>query len=680
MIRRLIPLLIAAMLCICAFAAAEGDTLAFDTGVSQVIEGDTLQTVLTREGDAAGGELTYKSSDARVASVDENGLVTAVKKGNVTITASVKTDKKTYKAQLKLAVIRPVTALTVKTDKLPLYEAADEKVAPFLTAREDAEENGLPVLLLPVKKRLQLTVAAEPKDASNRKVSFTSSDEAVFTAKQNNLTGVAPGEAILTIASESNPEITARYRVLVVQPVTKLAVEASAPFVTVGGQVTLTAKASPENATMQQVVWTSGSEKLATVDANGTVTGIKRGNARIIATAVDGSNVRANFNLKVVQIPESVTLAAEEVTIDVGKNQAVKAVVAPKDADNKKLIWSSSDESVATVGKDGRIKAVALGECVVTCTCEAADSVSASVKVHVQQPVKKVAFTDKKAFAYVGETTQLTWTVEPADATNQTIEFTSSKPAVATVDENGVVTGVSAGEAVINAVTTDGSKRRAKITVKVGEHVSGVHMKRRHAYIDAGESAQATAIIEPKNAINKNMTWTSSDESVVKVTSKGGEKMDLKGVAHGSAVVTGVTEDGGYEASIPVTVGDFDRGLVFRDFDFDQKGNFWMTVKNNTDVPVTSITMELRICDAIDGDNPPIPINTKDGSNMVHVVWNGVLQPGETTGKKNWKMENYKAPEIGMDNTRGTVVMVSYVIDGDWVKTIRKNHRVSHEY
>ena len=677
--RILILLLVAAMMCIGITAAAEGDTLAFDTGVNTVNEGETLQTVLTREGDPAGGELSYTSSDPRIATVDENGVVTGVKKGVITITALVKTETKTWRATLKLTVVRPVTSVEVNTTKLPVYTAEDPLVAGLLTAREDAAENALPVILLPVKKQYQLAITVEPKDATDRRIEMTSSDPEIFKAAGNIVTGVAPGEGILTVASVLTPDVTARFRILVIQPVTKLTVEASAPSVTVGGQISVASAAMPENASIPAVTWSSGDERILTVDENGVVTGVKRGNGRVIATATDGSNIRANFTVRVVQLPEALTLSAEEMTIDVGRTAAVKATIAPNDADNKKVVWTSSDEGVATVSRDGHIKAVALGDCTVTCTSQETESVSASVAVHVQQPVQKIVFNDKSMIVCVGEAAPLSLTIEPANASNQALAFTSSNDKVAAVDENGVVTGIAGGKVTITAMTTDGTKRTAKITVQVGEHVRGVSMVREHAYIDKGETATAGATLEPKDALNDRMTWVSSDESVVTANGDTNKKMKLKGINYGEAVVTGTTEDGGYETSIVVTVGDFDKGLKFRDFGFDQNGNFWLTIRNDTDLVITSITAEVAIYDATGEVIDPVAINTKNGSHKVDVVWNGTLKPGQQTGKDRWKMVNYKAP-ANMDITRGTVTLYSYQVNHDWIKIIRERNRQWKEY
>ena len=569
-----------------------------------------------------------------------------------------------------------VRELEIRTEKLPLYTSDDPLLASLLKEGKES----LPVLLLQMKKSLTLQVNALPKDADNRRIVLESEDPAVLQVKNKSITGVAAGETVLTIASESNPEVNIRYRVLVIQPVKKLTVQSSEPSVTVGGQVQLTAGVQPEDASLQKVIWSSGNEQILTVDENGVVTGIKRGNGRVIAMAADGSGIRANFSLKVVQEPESLTLNQAEMTVDVGRNSLLKAVLEPKNTDNKKLVWSSSDESIARVDKNGRVTGVMPGECEITCASEVKESICATVKVHVQQPVKKIVFTEKSGFAYAGEETQLQWTVEPANATNPGVAFSSSNEKILTVDENGKVTGISGGKAYVNMVTTDGSNRKARIQISVGLHVTGVRMVREHAYIDRGETATAGATLEPKNATNKNMTWVSSDESVVTATGKTNAKMRLKGINYGEATVTGTTQDGGYQTSIAVTVGNFDRALSFRDFGMNEKGNFWLFVRNESSLPITRITATLEVFDAMEGDNDPVAINTKDGSNKVEIVWTGYLGNGETTGKSGWKMVNYRVPGNGIYSTRGIVTLVGFQINNDWIKMIRERNRVWKEY
>ena len=125
---------------------------------------------------------------------------------------------------------------------------------------------------------------------------------------------------MLTVASHLDPSAAVQYRVLVIQPVTRIAVTASDKSVAVGKTISLAASVLPENAAMKDVIWQSVNEQVATVDANGTVTGLKRGSVRINAIATDGSNIRANINIQVTQDAEEITL--EEVSASFGDAQS----------------------------------------------------------------------------------------------------------------------------------------------------------------------------------------------------------------------------------------------------------------------------------------------------------------------------------------------------------------------
>lgn len=361
-----IPVLLTALVLILVgtVAFAEGNVIKFDQKVNTVFEGETLQTVLILEGEPATGEISYVSANEKVATVDEKGVVTGVAKGRSTITAVSKTEKRTFKTQLTVTVARKAESIDVDTRKLSLHEADDPQLSGLLKA----EGENLPVLMVPVKKRISLQANVLPKDATNRKAVFTTADESVAIAKGNNVTGVATGETVLTIASESNPDVAVQYRVLVVQPVTRLALEPRNPTVAKGSQVSLSASVLPEDSSIQAIAWSSQNEKVATVDENGVVTGMERGNARIVATATDGSNVRANISVRVTQSAEEITLDKTEMTLDAGRSGVIRATVLPKSTDDKKVIWTSSDESIATVNNSGRVTAVALGTCTITCS------------------------------------------------------------------------------------------------------------------------------------------------------------------------------------------------------------------------------------------------------------------------------------------------------------------------
>ncbi len=665
-----VSLLVLVLALACLPASAEGNTMKFDRTVNVVFEGETLQTVLTREGDPATGEVSYQCNNTKVATVDANGVVTGLTRGRTTLTATVKTAKRTYRTQLDVTVARRATEVTVATEKLPVYAANDPLIAGLLAEGTDA----LPVLVIPVRKSYNLQTAVLPKDATNRKTVLTSGNENVLRVRNGSVTGMAPGETLLTVANELSPEVKKEFRVLVVEPVTRLTAEASAPTVAVGESITVKASVVPAGATLQRVVWSSGNEQVAKVDADGNVTGVKRGNARIIGSATDGSGVRVNLNIRVTQKAESITLDKPVLTIDVGRSGNLRATVLPRDTDDKKVTWSSSDESVATVNSQGRITAVSLGTCRITCTSQVSGNVSATAEVTVQQPVKKIVF-DPVPEVWLGSTAKLTWSVEPANATNPAIALRASDTRILTVAEDGTVTPNRLGETYVTATSTDGSNRTARVRVKTLQHVEGVHMRRRVAYVDVREGSTTSAVLEPENASNQHMTWVSADPSIAEAS---GERLRVKivGRSAGETTVTGTTEDGGFQTSILVRIGDWDHALKLRDFRWDN-GKLSLQVRNNSELNITRVTAEIAFFE-LDGTTP-VTVNAKDGSNVVNAVWKKGIEPGDTTGRTAWQLVNYKAPE-NLKNTRGVITLTSFEIDHDWIKTIRKNNRPHKEW
>ena len=562
--------------------------------------------------------------------------------------------------------------LELNTAKLQVYNAD----SPYLNGLTE-NEDGLKVIVISARKSVQLQVDVQPRTVKNRKVTLSVDNEAVVRVKGNSITGQKPGEAVLTIASVQDPSARIQYRIVVVQPVTRIALNAPAKSVPVGGTITLTPTFFPEDATRKQVVWSSANQQIARVDENGVVTGLQRGNARITAAAADGSNIRTNISIQVTQSASEIVLDKKDLTVAVGRSAMLKASVMPKETNNKKVIWSSSDGKVATVNAQGRVTGVGMGECEIICTSADNGTVQAKATVHVQQPVKKVTFGNAPA-VYNGESAQLTWTIEPADVTNPALKFTSSNEKILTVDQNGVVTGVLGGEATVTAVTTDGSNRQAKIKVKVLQHLTGVHMLRKTAYIDLGQTCRAGAVLEPEKAknLNPNMTWESADPFIAtaRPNAKSPSKVDITGVSSGETYVTGTTEDGGFQASILVKIGDWDNTLKWKEGKFDARGNFSFVISNVGSLNVTGITLEIEVY-GFDG-KPLKGINTKNGSNVVRAVYKGGMGPGKTTIRDSWKLVDYNRDLANQEGFAAIVVRIAeFEIDHDWIKVTQKNNR-----
>ena len=231
----------------------------------------------------------------------------------------------------------------------------------------------------------------------------------------------------------------------------------------------LTATVLPEDCRNNTLKWSSDNEEVATVDENGLVTAVSVGEANITATAVDGSGVTATCKVTVTpKLVTSVTLDESELTIEKGYTAQLTATVAPDDADNLGLTWTSDNEEVATVDENGLVTAVSAGEANITATAVDGSGVTATCKVTVTPKlVTSVTLDESELTIEKGFTEQLTATVAPDDADNLSLAWTSDNEEVATVDENGLVTAVGEGTATITATANDGSGVAASCVVTV---------------------------------------------------------------------------------------------------------------------------------------------------------------------------------------------------------------------
>lgn len=249
-----------------------------------------------------------------------------------------------------------------------------------------------------------------------------------------------------------------------------------------------------------------------------------------------------------------VTLNVKEVSLMVGAKETLKVVVAPENATNKRVSWSSNKTDVASVDGQGVVTAHKAGEALVTVKSEDGGK-TATCNVTVK--AEKVAVTgvklDKTEHTLaVGGTVTLVATVTPEGATNKKVSWKSDKTDIATVDENGKVTAVKAGVAKITVTTEDG-KKTATCTITVKEDkvaVTGVTLNKTELSMTVGGSFKLVATISPKDATNQKVTWKSSDSDVADVDQNG-----LVGaLKEGTAIITVTTEDGNKKAHCVVTV------------------------------------------------------------------------------------------------------------------------------
>ena len=202
------------------------------------------------------------------------------------------------------------------------------------------------------------------------------------------------------------------------------------------------------------VVWTSSDESVATVDATGMVVAVSAGEADITASVTDSEmsavcKVTVKVAAKDITVPDNL-----DVKLNDGNETTVEATVSPADATDVKVSYASTDEAVATVDKDGKVQILQPGECdiVTTLTQEGKKVVEKKTHIKAFYEVEGITLDKTEGILTAGNTVTLNATVLPEEIADETIvTWTSSDEKVATVDENGKVTAIAAGEATITA-------------------------------------------------------------------------------------------------------------------------------------------------------------------------------------------------------------------------------------
>lgn len=202
------------------------------------------------------------------------------------------------------------------------------------------------------------------------------------------------------------------------------------------------------------VAWTSSDESVATVDATGMVVAVSAGEADITASVTDSEmsavcKVTVKVAAKDITVPDNL-----DVKLNDGNETTVEATVSPADATNVKVSYASTDEAVATVDKDGKVQILQPGECdiVTTLTQEGKKVVEKKTHIKAFYEVEGITLDKTEGILTAGNTVTLNATVLPEEIADETIvTWTSSDEKVATVDENGKVTAIAAGEATITA-------------------------------------------------------------------------------------------------------------------------------------------------------------------------------------------------------------------------------------
>lgn len=403
----------------------------------------SLKTIINPP-EAKDTELTWHSSNEKVAKVDNKGTVTALAVGTSTITV------KTGNGNTAICIVK-VTAIEDEDD--------------------DFDKIVFDVNSIVLKDGIKYTIdySIEPKDA-NVKLIWESSDTKVATVEDGIIQTLAPGTTTIT-AKKANKEA--------IVYVTVVKGDSSTPDVIDDGKeikavsinmnqtelnmkvsqdYKLTAEVLPSNTTNKAVTYKSTNTEVATVDATGKVVAVAKGTATITATTANGivAEVKVTVDEEKAKEIESITLSIKNVSLSPGNTIQLVETYSPSDAAVEKLTWTSSDNNVATV-EDGLVTAMRNGTATITVSSDSGVKATCNITVNSSVvTVTTVNINPSSVSIRVNGTTQLSAEFYPPYASNKTLTWRSSNKSIATVDGNGLVTGKKAGQATIFATSSNG--------------------------------------------------------------------------------------------------------------------------------------------------------------------------------------------------------------------------------
>lgn len=469
---------------------------------------DYLQTNLTGT-----QNILWLSSDTSIVTVEPQtgnvgAKITATDKpGEVVITA-INRDNDTYAT----AIVTVTAAITdIKIDKGETFTTTIATPYVFMEA------------------------VYQPSNATSTEMVWTSSDESVATVNENGMVTVKKiGQTTISVKPSYNPNGVFAQCVLTVKedPITAIKTDVTTLNMMKGDMYEVKVTLTPENPTDRTLTWTSSKTSVATV-TNGKITAVGVGTATIMVQGGNATPVMIEVNVR-----ERLTNIAFENTsmeLSVKETKKLEVIFTPNEGVNKNVTFYSSDESIVTVDKDGNVTGISVGKAMITCIAEDLGEyrpITCNITV-TQEVILPTEFTidPTEQTIRVGDDFTILPIFTPADTTNQEVRYESLDDDVATVTEEGVVTGVKAGQTVIQCTAVESNLTAlCKVTV---ENAITFSLNPSSREIAIGKSFTITKVTKPSN-VDKAAIWQTSNSKIASITASG----KVTGKKIGSCTIT----------------------------------------------------------------------------------------------------------------------------------------------
>jgi uncharacterized protein YjdB len=498
-------------------------TLDPSEAVLNINEYKTLKAVIEPEG-LNNVKLKWTTSNENVVKITDYGDVTATIQGVAGGTAVITAinQENVVVGYCTVTVKQQVTSITLSATELSLNLS---------------------------DKSYQLRAIVAPDKATNKTVSWKSTNTKVATVDSNGLvTLLSSGTVSIVATSDDNPSATAYCNITVGLSVTSIKLDDTKKTMYVGDTTRLSYLMTPTNASNKGVTWTSTDNSVVSVDAGGLLKANAAGVAIIILKTSDGAYM-STCTITVVQKATGIVFDVTDLELFVDQTHQIKVSVTPANSTDYSLTWESADNAIATVDNQGNVTGKANGKTIIIAKTSIGTVIYCNVTVKARPTGMQLNFTEKTIV--IGESFTLKASIIPSSASQQvTYNFTSSKTSVATVAANGTVKGLKGGTSIITVKTSDG-KYSELCVVTVVERVTSIKLNKTSLRLGLGKNTTITATVKTNAATNPKLKWTSSNTKIATVDANG----KVTGKKLGTVTITAAAQDGsGVKATASVRV------------------------------------------------------------------------------------------------------------------------------
>ena len=380
-----------------------------------------------------------------------------------------------------------------------------------------------------------------PVNATYNKTKWFSDDTSVVTVDDNGrVQGIKAGSAYIRVKIDG---IGYRFNVTVNQPTKAISV-AKKETIKKGTSVNLSNYMKIYSSYYENLQWSSSDNSVAAVSGDGVVSGIREGTAVVRAESLSGTGVYGTFEVVVTDsLPVSKVTISGPSSVYLYDRISLIANITPENAEDKRIIWSSSDTSVADIDPlTGTVDGLNLGQA--TIKAETVDGSGAvgyfDLRVLSSITGIQISGPDK---VVVDNTIELKAAVLPQSASEQRVDWKAANPEILRIDENGIVRGLKAGKSKVYATATDGSNIVGTYEINVYPKIEAITITGPES-VNIGEKIKLKANVSPDNALSKSIMWKLDDPStgVLSIDENG----TVTGLKPGGAWVEVCSTDGSY--------------------------------------------------------------------------------------------------------------------------------------